>query len=165
MSVELNKTIAEASLSNLHDIILPEAVGLFPLAEGWYILLLLFLTLLFHFALKQYGIYQKEQYRREAFKELIELQQKNRENFMALLSLAKRVGLSAYGRANIAILDGDDWWDFMEEHSQAKVGSALRQEIQTLLYQDTVTLNESTFDAVLNFVTEWIATHRVVKDV
>ena len=165
MSVDLNKTIAEASLDNLHDIILPEAVGVFPLAPGWYILLLLFLTLLFHFALKRYRSHKKEQYRREASEALAGLQQKNRENTKALLSLAKRVGLSAYGRENIAILNGDDWWDFIEEHSQAKVDSALRKEIQILLYQDAATFSESTFDTVLSFVTEWIATHKVVKHV
>ena len=165
MSVEMNKTIAEASLDNLHDIVLPEAVGLFPLAPGWYILLLLFLTLLFHFALKDYRNYKKEQYRRDAFEVLAGLEQKNRANTLALLSLAKRVGLSAYGREDIAILNGDDWWDFIEEHSQAKVGSALRKEIQILLYQDAATFSESTFDAVLGFVTEWIATHKVVKHV
>ena len=162
MSVDMNKTIAEASLNNLHDIMLPEAVGFFPLAPGWYILLLLFLTLLFHFALKGYRSYKKEQYRRDAFEVLAGLQQKNRENTKALLSLAKRVGLSAYGRENIAILNGDDWWDFMEEHSQAKVGSTLRKEIQIFLYQDAATFSESTFDAVLDFVTEWITTHKVV---
>ena len=165
MSVDMNKTIAEASLNNLHDIVLPEAVGFFPLAPGWYILLLLFLTLLFHFALKHYRIYKKEQYRREAFESLAELQQKNRENTLALLSLAKRVGLSAYGRESIAILNGEDWWDFIEEHSKAKVDSALRKEIQILLYQDAATFNESTFDAVLGFVTEWISTHKVVTHV
>ena len=165
MSVDMNKTIAEASLNNLHDIMLPEAVGFFPLAPGWYILLFLFLTLLFHFALNRYRMYKKEQYRRDAFKALSGLQQKNRVNTLALLSLAKKVGLSAYGRENIAILDADDWWNFIEKHSQAKVGSALRKEIQTLLYQDTATFSESTFDAVLGFVTEWIATYKVVKHV
>ena len=165
MSLDMNKTIAEASLNNMHDIIVPNAVGFFPLAPGWYILLLLFFTLLFHFALKRYRIYKKEQYRREAFESLAQLQQRNRKNTLALLSLAKRVGLSAYGRENIAILNGDDWWDFIEKHSQAKVGSALRKEIEILLYQDAATFSESTFDAVLGFVIEWIATHKVVNHV
>ena len=49
MSTDMNKTIAEASLDNLHDIIMPDAVGLFPLAPGWVMVLLLLLALLFHF--------------------------------------------------------------------------------------------------------------------
>ena len=157
----MNKTIEEASLNNLHDIMLPEAPGFFPLAPGWYILLLLLLTLLLHFALKRYRRYQKEQYRREALGELAGLQQSNRENTMAVLSLAKRVGLSAYGRENIALLDGDTWWDFMETHSQAKVKPELRKEIQTILYQDTSTPDESSFEKILSFVSKWIRTHKV----
>jgi len=50
MPLDMNKTIADASLNNLHDIMVPAAVGFFPLAPGWYIVLLLFLSLLFHFA-------------------------------------------------------------------------------------------------------------------
>ncbi len=34
MSVKMNQTIAEASLDNLHDIIIPPAIGFFPLAPG-----------------------------------------------------------------------------------------------------------------------------------
>ena len=165
MSVDLNKTIAEASLNNLHDIMLPEAVGFFPLAPGWYIVLLLFLTLLLHVALNRYRRYQKDQYRREALGELAELQHSNRENAMALLSLAKRAGISAYGRENIALLDGNKWWDFIENHSQAKIDLALRKEIQTLLYKEGTTLDGSSFAALLTFITQWIATHKVDKDV
>ena len=165
MSVDLNKTIAEASLNNLHDIIVPEAIGFFPLAPGWYILLSLLLALLFHFVLKRYRMYKKEQYRREALEELTKLQHKSRENTMAVLSLAKRVGLSAYGRENIALLDGDDWWDFMETHSETKVEPELRKEIQTFLYQDASSLNESSFEKILSFVSKWIRTHKVLDHV
>ena len=110
-------------------------------------------------------MYKKEQYRCEALEELTKLQHRSRENTMAVLSLAKRVGLSAYGRENIALLDGDDWWDFMETHSQAKVDPALRKEIQTFLYQDAFRLNESSFEKILSFVSKWIRTHKVLDHV
>ena len=66
MSAELNQTIVEASLDNLHDIIVPDAVGFFPLAPGWYIAFLLLLTLLFHFGYQKYKVYESEQYKRDA---------------------------------------------------------------------------------------------------
>ena len=81
MSVDMNQTIAEASLDNLHDIIVPDAVGFFPLAPGWYFVILLCLTLLFHFGWKSYVRYQKNQYRRDAEKELEALNNKNREKY------------------------------------------------------------------------------------
>ena len=165
MPVDMNQTIADASLNNLHDIMLPDAVGFFPLAPGWYIVLLLFLSLLFHLAYTRYKQYKADQYKRDALVELDQFQVKSKENTITLLLLAKRVGISAYGRDTIAKLHEDAWWDFIERHSQAKVDAALRKEIQTLLYKEDNTFDESAFDAVLSFVTQWITSHKVEKDV
>ncbi|KYJ86762.1 hypothetical protein AS592_08005 [Sulfurovum riftiae] len=165
MSAEMNQTITEASLDNLHDIIVPPAVGFFPLAPGWYILFLLLLTLLFHFGYRYYQAYKKEQYRRDAQRELESLNSKNRENTIALLGLAKRVGISAYGRETIAILHGEAWWDFMEAHSKTSVSAALRDSIERLLYEEDVVFDEKVFDAVFLMVSQWIETHKVDADV
>ena len=165
MSVDMNRTIAEASLDNLHDIIVPPAIGFFPLAPGWYIVLLLLLSLLFHFGYRYYQAYKKEQYRRDAQNELEALNDKNRENSIALLGLAKRVGISAYGRESIAKLYGNMWWDFMQNHSKVSVGLELRASIEKLLYNEDTAFDESVFDAVFLMVSQWIETHKVVPHV
>ena len=165
MSVDMNQTIAEASLDNLHDILVPDAIGFFPLAPGWYILSLLLLTLLFHFGYQKYKVYEREQYRRDAEEELEALNDKNRENTIALLGLAKRVAISAYGRETIATLDGDRWWDFMETHSKTSVDPDLRASIKKLLYEEGITFDASVFDAVFLMVSQWIETHTVVPHV
>ncbi len=165
MSSELNQTIAEASLDNLHDIMVPDAIGFFPLAPGWYILFLLLLTLLFHFGYQHYKAYKREQYRRDAKEELEALNNKNRENIIALLELAKRVGISAYGREVIVPLHGDEWWDFMEEHSKASVSPELRVSIKKLLYKEGVAFDENVFDAVFLMLSQWVKTHKVVLHV
>jgi len=162
VSAELNQTIAEASLDNLHDILVPDAIGFFPLAPGWYILSLLLLTLLFHFGYQRYKLYEREQYRRDAEEELEALNDKNRENAIALLGLAKRVAISAYGREIIATLDGDRWWDFMETHSKTSMDADLRISIKRLLYEEGVDFDTSVFDAVFLMVSQWIETHTVV---
>ncbi len=165
MSVKMNQTIAEASLDNLHDIIIPPAIGFFPLAPGWYIVLLLLLSLLFHFGYRYYQAYKKEQYRRDAQEELEALNDKNRDNTIALLGLAKRVAISAFGRETIATLDGDRWWDFMETHSKTSVDSDLRASIERLLYEEDVDFDASVFDAVFLMVSQWIETHKVDTNV
>jgi len=165
MSVELNQTIAEASLDKLNDIIVPPLVGFFPLAPGWYIVFLLIVALLFHFAYQRYETYKKEQYRRDAEEELEALNDKNRENTIALLSLAKRVGISAYGREAIVPLNGDAWWDFMEEHSNATVNSDTRASIEKLLYEEDIAFDVCVFDTVFLMVSQWIETHKVVPHV
>lgn len=165
MSVDLNQTIAEASLDNLHDIIVPEALGFFPLAPGWYMLIVLFLTLLLHVVMQRYRRYKGEQYRRDALKELSNYSEKSKENSIALLSLAKRVSLFTYGRKEVAHLSHEAWWDFMETHSVVKVSTVFREEMQQLLYDDTYSLDDAQYDSLKQTVEVWIKRHKVQKDV
>jgi len=165
MPVDMNKTIAEASLDNLHDIIVPDAIGFFPPAPGWYIVGLLLLTLLFHWSIQGYKKYQKSQYKRDALKELETYNQSNKEEVIMLLSLAKRVGIVAFGRPNIAKLSDDSWWDFMEQHSKAKVPSALRITLSKCLYDASYIMDSGLYEQTKTMVTVWIKTHKENKDV
>jgi len=161
----MNKTIAEASLDNLHDIIVPDAVGFFPPAPGWYIVALLFLSLLFHFGVRRYKEYKKSEYKREALKELLIYKESSKEDVIALLSLAKRVGLAAFGRHKIAKLSDDSWWDFMEQHSKVKVDAQLRVALSKLLYDTSFAMDNILYEKTSLFVTLWIKTHKGDKDV
>lgn len=165
MSVDMNKTIAEASLDNMHDIILPDAVGFFPLAPGWYIVLALVVALLFHFAVKTYKHYKRSLYRREALKEFHSYKEKDIKSAIALILLAKRVGMSAYGRENIANLSEDSWWDFMQQHSKSKVSTEERKNISKLLYDDTYEMQSREYDTIKQFVLLWINSHKEQRDV
>jgi len=161
MSVDMNKTIAEASLDNLHDIIIPDAVGYLPPAPGWYVLGLLVLALLSHFSVGFYKRYEKSLYRREALDELGSYEEQGKDETLHLLTLAKRVAIIAYGREEIAKLSGDSWWDFMEQHSKAKVSKELRVQIANLLYDKAYEPNSVDYSAIKEFVTLWIKTHKV----
>ena len=160
MPADMNKTLAAASLDNLHDIIVPDAPGFFPPAPGWYILLLLFLALLFHLTLQAYKRYKAEAYRREALQEITTYSEPNRENVLALLSLAKRTGITAYGREKIASLSDDAWWDFVEEHSEATINAAFREGVRSMLYDADFTLTDSMFERLHETVGVWIKSHR-----
>ena len=160
ISTDRNKTIAEASLNNLNDIIMPEAVGFYPLAPGWIIVILLALALLFHFSFKAYSRYKRSLYKREALKELESYTQENRNEILALLTLAKRVGIAAYGRDQIAKLSGESWWDFMEQHSKVKINTELREELSDLLYDTSKEHESAQYVAVREMVTLWIRTHK-----
>ncbi|NOR56001.1 MAG: DUF4381 family protein [Sulfurovum sp.] len=160
MSEEMNATIiAQASLDNLHDIIVPEPIGLFPLAPGWWVLLFLLLTLLFHFAWQYYLVYKKTQYKREALEELSVLKTKDKTQTLALLELAKRTAIAAYSRERIATLNDDAWWDFMQEESKVHVDLSLRKALSSFLYHEKV-LNESEYLSLMAVVEKWIQTHK-----
>ena len=160
MPVDMNQTIAEASLNNLNDIIVPDAVGFFPLAPGWIIVTVLILALLFHFAFKAYSRYQRSLYKREAMKELESYSKESRDEILALLTLAKRVGIAAYGRDQIAKLSGENWWDFMEQYSKVKIDKALREELSDFLYDDSRQHESIPYVTVKEMVTLWIKTHK-----
>ena len=161
----MNKTIAQASLDNLHDIIVPDGVGFFPPAPGWIVVGLLLLALLFHFSVKRYKQYKKSQYKREALKELETYKNSSKEDVVALLSLAKRVGIAAFGRHEIAKLSDNSWWDFMEQHSKVKIDVQLRVALSKLLYDASYTMDNVLYENTKAFVTVWIKTHKGGKDV
>jgi hypothetical protein len=161
MSADMNQTIAQASLDNLNDIIVPEAVGFFPLAPGWMVVILLALGLLFHFLFQAYKGYQRSLYKREALKELDSYNKESRDEMIALITLAKRVAIAAYGRNEIARLSGESWWDFMEEYSKVKMSRKLRAELSDLLYGTPQQNDTSQYTVVKDLVTLWIRTHKV----
>ena len=163
MSGDMNQTIAQASLDNLNDIIVPDAVGFLPLAPGWVIVILLALALLFHFAFKAYERYTRSLYKREALKELERYTMQSREEMLALLTLAKRVAIAAYGRNQIAKRSGESWWNFMEQHSKVKVSKELRAELSDLLYGTPKEDDTSQDRVVKDIVILWIRTHKVTE--
>ena len=116
-------------------------------------------------AFKRYKYYKRTQYKREALQELHSLATQNAEATVSLLNLAKRVGIAAYGREKVAKLDGDLWWDFMEQHAKVKVNRVLRDEIAALLYDKNVPFESSTFKEVKSIVRDWIKTHREISNV
>lgn len=165
MSADMNLTIAQASLDNLNDIIVPDAVGFFPFAPGWMIVTVLALTLLIHFAFKAYKHYERTLYKREALKELDRYTNENRDEMLALLTLAKRVAIAAYGRTQIAKLSGEEWWDFMEQHSKVTVNSELRSQLSDLLYDTSKQHESAQYTALKDLVILWIRTHKVENHV
>lgn len=160
MSVDMNKTIAQASLDNLHDIIVPEGIGFFPLSSGWVIVLIICLALVFHCIVQVYKKYKKIRYKREALKAL-----EHENSLLEMLSLVKRVGIAAYGREKIALLTGDAWWDFMEMHSRVNVNNTLRAEIAKSLYDSSYCMETKMLAEVNTMVLVWIKTHKVDSDV
>jgi len=157
MNTELNQSMAAASLERMRDIIVPDPVGFLPPAPGWYIVLLLLLALLFHLSLQAYSRYKKRQYRRDALQELKRYQEEKRENALALLALAKRVGIAAYGRKTVAVLSDEEWWEFMQHHSEAVIEAPLREAIRRLLYDERFAPDDALFGKIRAVVKSWIA--------
>lgn len=108
-----------ASLQNLNDIVLPDAIGWWPLALGWYFLFGLSLILLAWFAYTSIRRWTDDRYRRAALQQLellaedIRHTDKRDAGLRQIPVLLKRTALSVYPRAQLASLTGRDWHNFL----------------------------------------------------
>ena len=162
--MESNVTV-NASLDQLHDIIIPPAVSYWPLAPGWYALALLVFAYGIYVALKYWSSYQKDLYRREALKVLSMLDEEDAsKEISTLLELMKRVALQCFGRKKVAALSHDAWWDFTEQHSKAKVAAEVRERSQKILYSPNEEATEKDVKMLKQVAKVWITTHKSEDD-
>lgn len=127
-------------LANLHPLRQPDLIGWWPLAPGWWLLLLAAILCLASLIFVLLRRYRRNAYRRRA---LIQLQRLHtdyaaRREYSQYLSelntLLKSVALVAYPRADIAASHGETWRAFLntslprEEHFESAFNDAVYQK-------------------------------------
>ena len=127
-------------LANLHPLRQPDLIGWWPLAPGWWLLLLAAILCLASLIFVLLRRYRRNAYRRRA---LIQLQRLHtdyaaRREYSQYLSelntLLKSVALVAYPRADIAASHGEAWRAFLntslprEEHFESAFNDAVYQK-------------------------------------
>lgn len=108
-------------LAQLRDIHLPEPIGWWPPAPGWWLLALtvLVISAVAVYYLRRY-LYKRNRYRKEALRELRNLRAKLAalETGAAvdeLASLLRRVAIKTCGREKVAPLTGENWLRFLDD--------------------------------------------------
>jgi type II secretory pathway pseudopilin PulG len=108
-------------LAQLKDIHLPEPIGWWPLALGWYILIGLLLIALLGSLVWIYRYYQQGRAKRQALRMLKDYvqryQQDNNHQLMSarLSELLRRVALAYFPRSQVASLEGEAWIAFLNQ--------------------------------------------------
>ncbi|WED43041.1 DUF4381 domain-containing protein [Legionella cardiaca] len=111
-------------LTQLHDIHLPAAIGWWPLAPGWYVLIISLLLLAGIFFAYSYRRRGYGRAKREALQLLANLQNEYRQHRNSQLSsmkiseLLRRVALVYFPRQQIASLQGNEWIEFLNTTSK-----------------------------------------------
>jgi hypothetical protein len=103
-------------LAQLRDIHLPEPVGWWPPAPGWWLLALLVLGLLGWGAYLLFHSFRKKRHRKAALKELALLRQNpdTRVVLQQIAALIRRVAIQSFGRKEVASLTGRKWLAFLD---------------------------------------------------
>ena len=126
-------------LDKLKDIHLPDAVSWWPLAPGWWILLVLFLLML-AIALYLYIRSQRKSRQEIIIEQALQLFDNLQASslnpktlIMELSELLRRTAISLYGRESIANLAGKNWLLFLNDYGSTKaftegVGQALADQ-------------------------------------
>ncbi len=159
-----NAAEAPVSLEQLRDLQLPDAIGLWPPAPGWWLLALLVLTLLIWLGIKLYRQRQRNRYRRQALHELARLgqsdlkQQQPQQWLQQLNQLLRRAALAAYPAAQVAPLSGAAWVEFLYSSSRLE---GFRQPLGCSLasgpYQPKTAVDA---EALQQLAQQWIRQHR-----
>jgi hypothetical protein len=118
--IEVPEDFGNPWMSNLEEIGVPDPVPFRPETAGWYLLTGLLLLVALWFAWRFYRKWRANAYRREALKELSEIEgliESEADQPQALQSipeLLKRVALAAYPRSRVAELSGEAWLGFLD---------------------------------------------------
>lgn len=150
-------------LAQLHDIHMPDPIGWWPLAPGWYGLLLLtlmaLLALVFFFSRHYFNGRAKRQallilktYQQQYPKEL-----NGQQSAARVSELLKRVALRYFPRAQVASLQGEAWVKFLNETSKGLDFYSLRQELVEMPYRPVV---ESDLQPLFIMAEKWIKQRR-----
>ena len=137
-----NMPIAQPDpLSQLRDIHLPDPIGWWPLAPGWYLLTLFFVlgVIALVYFIRHY--YLKGRIKRKALRLLTDYQQEYQSDMNSQVSsahlsyLLKQVALAYFPRKTVASLQGPAWILFLNESAKGLNFEEVQAELLEMPYQ------------------------------
>ena len=152
-------------LSQLRDIHLPAPISWWPPAPGWW-LLAAFIVAILCGLFVWYRRRQRDGWRRNALTELARLRQQYAEqstaahNIVSELSvLLRRVAISCFPRAEVAMLSGDKWLAFLDRNlDESPFQSEQGRLLAVAPYAPHTTLTPDTLHMLFDLCESWIST-------
>ena len=137
------------TLSDMHDIVLPEPVSAWPPAPGVWVLLMVLALLAVLFLLRRIKTYRSNAYRREALMEL-----DLAESATDIAEILRRVCMQARGRETVTTLQGETWFQWLEAEGGFQLPETVRLALASV-YSNT----EADTAALRAFTQKWIQEH------
>ena len=143
------------NLPELRDIHLPDGVSIFPLAYGWWVILIALIAL--WGGVKLFFVLRQKSKKLFAQKYLNKISLSSPVKAVTQMSeLLRRVCVKQYPEA--VVLSGKDWMNFLIAKTSAKISKKEADLLQNAPYMDEKSAEYSTQDAerVLSFCRKWI---------
>lgn len=144
---------------NSAKIIEPSPITFSFNTPAWYftgiVILIIAIVLFVRWLIK----YHSNAYRREAIRELnkYELIEKP-QLLIEVLSILKLVAIKSYGRNQVAVLSGNEWFQFLESSSNKTSFSEIKEDVLLALYKNE-SLDKIVSNKLLSTSKSWISTH------
>lgn len=150
------------ALQQLEDIIIPPAVGWWPMASSVWISLIsligLIVALVWYFRLR----HKQRLYRRIARQHLNKIDQTDDQAFLIQINrLLKQVAITTYGRQTCAYLDQQSWLDFMKSKAQFVKMPKAFQNINQRYQADLPALTNKDKQQIKRYAKRWIEAHHL----
>ncbi len=164
-------------LAQLRDIHLPDSVGFWPPAPGWWILAFLILAVIVIALVKTLRYKQQNRYRLKALQSLNlawEAYQKDKQvqDYLFQLSqLLKRTALSAYPQLMVNSFHGQQWLAFLDRtnnSAEKEFSEGIGKTLATLPYQKisaNTEYSQQDLQGLHNLCLAWIKSHRSQTEV
>lgn len=147
-------------LENLKDIHLPPAIGWWPWALGWYVVIGLSAVLVGWGLYKFYQRYNNKRYQRHALNLLKQYHANYQQEpdaqavSIKLCELLKQMALIYFPRSEVASLQGDEWIGFLNKTSKKLDFNSVRYALIELPYQKTN--KQVDLESLFQHVNAWI---------
>ncbi|MFT2091266.1 DUF4381 domain-containing protein [Paraglaciecola sp. 2405UD69-4] len=144
-------------LDNLKDIHTPTEIGFWPLAYGWWLVILLVFVLFTCLVIWAIKLYKLSAKKRQALKELALINNTHGNGKAKLNQLLKRAAISYFPNIKVQQLHGDDWVNFLNLTFNRKHNQEFNKNIMALqqsLYQK---VPSDDFDVYKQATSDWLS--------
>lgn len=171
MANPANMTPGNQALAQLKDIHLPDAIGLWPLAPGWWIVISLATALTLWLCWQAWQRHLRNRAKKRAlvllqkFKQRYQQQGNTTETAALLSTLLRRVAIAYFPRHDVAGLKGANWVNFLDSHAKQSLFAPIKELLLALPYQGKSEQSLSPlFDACESWIKEQGKKHKPTKN-
>ena len=155
-------------LADLQDIHLPDPIGFWPPAPGYWLLLVLVILLIVALGLWWHRAHLRNAYRRAALKQLTQIEQAYRQHHnnqrlaSELNQTLKQVALAVYPPHTVAGLSHEDWLQFLDQQlaaDQPLFDTTIGAQLITAAYAPNQ--NDLNSTALIKLCETWVKGHQL----